>query len=256
MEQPFEAAHAVQRTLRTTVVRRPKTKAVFVVAPSAPKRDRAVLPVVDQPEIVERHKVLASEVLGLLPKQCQAQLKHFYVRYDKPERRGLAGNNVIIIDGTMPDDEFRAVLIHEALGHLFDVGCLMGNEDAGASAFLDGSLPIYNDDPSLAFYRISWTSSQKKRPNTNAQDFVSGYAETDPFEDLAESATYFLLHRRAFRERARKNVALATKYKWLEAFLPAASSVEANDTTAWKGIVPWDITKLPYAWRSATLAKK
>lgn len=226
-----------------------------ITAAAQPRRN--FLPVVDQPDIQERHKIIADEVLRLLPASCIDQLDHFYVRYDKPERRGLAGKNTVIVDGTLPDDEFRAVLVHEALGHVFDLGCLQGSPLAGNSIFKDGNEPIFRDDASLSFYRISWTDSAHQRSGTQSEDFVSGYAASDPFEDFAESAIYFVLHADMFTQRAKTNPALAIKLKWLQTFLPV-DPVTSNALvgSAWNGSVPWDATKLAYTWRNPAVAAK
>jgi len=203
--------------------------------------------VIDQPDIQLKHKVIASEVFNMLPASCQGSLKNFFVRYEKPERRGLAGKSTVIVDGTLPDDEFRAVLMHEMLGHVFDLGCMAGSAQAGVSTFRDGNDPVFNDDPSFAFYRISWTDSKTRKPASAAVDFVSGYAASDPFEDIAESMTYYLLQYDAFRARAQENRVLAVKLKWLETFFPQPQRVAIGQSTG-AGSVPWDTTKLPYTW--------
>jgi len=236
-----------------TVPERAAPVAAPVPAPvPVPAPKRIFLAVVDQPDIQERHKIIADEVLRLLPVHCQKQLQNFYVRYEKPERRGLAGKSTIILDGTLPDDEFRAVLIHEALGHVFDLGCLAGSPTSGASVFKDGNETIFRDDPSLAFYRISWTNSTTRRNGMTDTDFVSGYASSDPFEDLAESAIYYLLHHQTFTERARQNSVLAMKLKWLQTFLPV-QPVHSVTADTWNGQLPWDATKLAYTWQNPSM---
>ncbi|MDO8468978.1 MAG: hypothetical protein Q7S29_04445 [Candidatus Peribacter sp.] len=217
---------------------------------------RSYLAVVDQPDIQERHKIIADEVLRLLPASCTNQIKNFYVRYDKPERRGLAGKDTIIVDGTIPDEEFRAVLIHEALGHVFDLGCLQGSPLAGNSIFKDGNEPIFRNDASLSFYRISWTDSAHQRAGAKAEDFASGYAASDPFEDLAESTIYYVLHNGEFTQRAMTNTSLATKLKWLQTFLPVAPVSSGALSAAWDGTVPWDATKLAYTWKKPAIVAR
>ena len=262
-ENLAETEHAVRSFAWDAVAKRKALRTASL--PSAPAVTTTATPqirpqtfpsVIDQPDILLKHKIIATEVFDLLPTQCQGTLKHFYVRYEKPERRGLAGKSTVIVDGTLPDNEFRAVLVHEMLGHLFELGCLTGTQQVGASSFKDGSDPVYLDDPSLAFYRISWTDGKTRRPEGKAEDFVSGYAMTDPFEDLAESMAYYVLNRDSFIERARTNEAIATKFKWMVTFLPLPS-VTVNRATLWSGSIPWDATKLPYAWRgTTTLAKR
>jgi hypothetical protein len=238
-------AVAKRKALRVASLSSPPT-VLNTAAPDIPPQ--TFPPVIDQPDIQLKHKIIATEIFDLLPDQCHDTLKHFYVRYEKPERRGLAGKSTVIVDGTLPDDEFRSVLVHEMLGHLFELGCLTGTAQAGASPFKDGNDPVFFDDPSLAFYRISWSDSKARRTESKAEDFVSGYAASDPFEDLAETMAYYILSRETFIERARTNVVIATKFKWMEAFLPL-DSVTVNGVAFWNGSVPWDATKLPYTWK-------
>lgn len=211
-----------------------------------------VLPVVAQPEIQERHQRIADEVLRLLPESCRDQLQNFYVRYDSPKERGLGGQRTIIVSGNVPDDEFRALLIHEAFGHLVDLGCMRGTAAAGPSNFRDGDEVIYTDDPSVAFYRISWITEDVQRGFSRPSDFVSGYARRDAYEDFAESVTYYVLQGETFRTRAAENTVLREKLRWLGANLFTERNV-ATGAHAWDGrTIPWDVTKLPYVWLPET----
>ena len=154
----------------------------------------------------------------------------------------------MILDGTVPDEEFRALFVHES-GHNWDLGCLTGTAESGKSSFSDGDEAIYNNDPSLSFYKISWLTSEVQRSDARNEDFVSGYASYNIFEDFAESFAYFVLHNDAFAKRAQENDALAKKYVWLrdvlfEGKIPSV----ATGQSAWEGKVPWDITKLAYVW--------
>lgn len=262
-----EAGHEARRATRILVSRRAWQRveqpansslpAQHAIEKAEPAPDRKnLLAVVDQPDIQERHKIIADEVLRMLPQTCVGRLTNFYVRYDKPERRGLAGKSTIIVDGTLPDEEFRAVLIHEALGHVFDLGCLEGSPGAGTSVFRDGDEPIFRDDASVSFYRISWADSGHQRAGALPEDFVSGYAASDPFEDLAESVIYYVLQHESFTQRAAQNRTLATKLKWLENFLPVQPQRVAEAGAAWNGIVPWDATKLAYIWKNPAIVAR
>ena len=255
-----EEVHAARRHLRfigtQSTWRQVAVSARSVIQPLPQPIQRTYLAAVDQPDIQERHKIIATEILSLLPASCQRQIQNFYVRYEKPERRGLAGKNTIILDGTLSDEEFRAVLIHEAMGHLFDLGCLQGSAASGKSPFLDGSDPVFNDDPSAAFYRISWNDARTKRTASQPEDFVSGYAQNDPFEDMAETVIYFVLQHDTFVERARSDRALAAKLKWFETFLPVQPMPSDTLAAAWDGAIPWDATKLKYTWSTAPIASR
>jgi hypothetical protein len=210
-----------------------------------------LLPVVDQQDIALKHRRIADEVLRIMPKVCRDSLKNFYVRYDNPKQRGLAGKNTLILSGNVPDSEFRALLIHE-LGHVFDLsetkGCLGGTSTAGVSEFRDGVELIYKDDPSLLFYRISWTGEKASKASSKPQDFVTGYAAWDAFEDFGESMAYFVLHNELFRQRSLTNPALAAKYQWFQTYLFPEGVNVATSNESWTGKVPWDATKLSYTW--------
>ena len=51
------------------------------------------------------------------------------------------------------------------------------------------------------------------------EDFVSGYALTNDYEDFAESLTMFVLFNEEFAQRAQKNEALKKKYLFLQDFV-------------------------------------
>lgn len=199
----------------------------------------------EHPDIRPIHKHIAYETLSAIHTPCVSQLQSLYVRYEKPTSRGLAGKTSIILDGTVAPQEFRALLIHE-FGHVTDLGCLVGKESAGPSPFRDGSEIIFTDDPSTEFYMFSWLNDQTRLRSAIPDDFVSGYAASDPFEDFAETFAYFVLQRNAFRIRAAMNPILAKKYNWMRDHFDIV--LNATGQHQWNGTVPWDITKLPYIW--------
>lgn len=215
-----------------------------------PQYGRATSPllsVVDQTDIRRPHRIIADQVLRALQSPCTENLKHFYVRYDQMERRGLASSHTIILDGNVPDNEFRTLLVHE-FAHTMDLGCMKGTAASGPSDFRDGDEVIFLDDPSVLFYDISWQNEETQLSGTRGADFASGYAASDPFEDLAESVTYFVFQNNAFRLRAEHSPALAAKFAWIEQYLFPKPVNIATGNHRWNGIVPWDSTKLPYTW--------
>ena len=131
---------------------------------------------------------------------------------------------------------------------MVDLGCLTGLPESGPSNFRDGKETIYRSDLSVSFYEISWQNEQKKRLDSHDNDFVTGYASWDSFEDMAETITYFVLQEEAFRARALENAVLNRKLQWLEANLFTRNKRVATGLHQWDGAVPWDATKLPYAW--------
>jgi len=215
-------------------------------APAPAPGTSPFLAVVNQPNISLKHRTLADDVLRSLQPECLSALKNFYVRYDHPTQRGLAGKSSMIIDGSVPDSEFMALVVHE-FGHITDLGCVRGDPSSGESAFRDGSDRIYSDDPSVSFYAISWNSPSVQKPGTQSADFVSGYAAWDPFEDFAETYAYYVLQRPAFAARARENDTIARKFQWMKDHVNIDDI--ATGLSVWNDTVPWDVTKLAYSWK-------
>ncbi len=207
-----------------------------------------LLAVVNQPDISERHRVLADVTLRSLPAFCRNSLKNFYVLYsDAPENRGLGGANTIIITGNVPDAEFVALLVHEC-GHVVDLGGVTGIGGVEQSTFFDGVLPMYTDDPSVAFYSISWLNATTKKKGMRSVDFVSGYASTDPFEDFAETFAFYALQNKEFARLAKSNPVLRSKYVFMrDVIFNDISPLSLGSFVRGKK-VPWDVTKLPYTW--------
>ncbi len=201
-------------------------------------------------DIQPNQRMMIEQILSLLPAGCEGNIRNFYVRYDNPTDRGLAGKDTVIVSGNVPDNEFRALLVHEILGHVTDLGCLQGTSKNGRSVFTDGKEPIWNNDPSTLFYGISWSSSTQRKSDARSQDFVSGYAYTaDPFEDMAESTTFFLLHRDAFQKMTKTNPILAQKFQWIQTYVFPTTPSYARSTYVWHAdSIPWDTTKLSYKW--------
>lgn len=213
-----------------------------------PQKSSALLPVVDKEDIEPRHRMLADEVLRALPAQCREHVKNFYVNYDpNASNRGLGGADTIIIIGTVPDDEFRALLIHEC-GHVTDIGALRGTSESGLSGFFDGNTPIYQNDASVAFYQISWIRAGVYQPNSKDSDFVSGYSESDPFEDFAETYAFYALQQKEFAKLATSNRVLKAKYDFMERYIFVDTPSIASGTFTRGSRIPWDITKLPFVW--------
>lgn len=246
LAQPVFTASPDLHAAPTTTARFGQTATFSVIKPAAPK----LLPVVDQKDILARHRILADRVLRALPHYCRDNLKSFYVTYDKNAgNRGLGGESTIIVMGTVPDREFMALIIHEC-GHVTDLGGLRGTQTSGFSGFYDGNIAIFQDDASVAFYQISWLTPDTYQPNTKDADFVSGYAASDPFEDFAEAFAYFALQKDAFKKIAAKNPVLQAKYDFLEQVVFAGTPSIAQGKHVPTSKVPWDVTKLPYVWHA------
>lgn len=231
------------------------SKARTPVAPY--KRVEALLPIVRDPSIKEEHQRIANRVLRtIIPSRCIGDLKYFYVMYGPMKSRGYAGKDTVIVDGKLSDDEFTAILFHEA-AHFLDLsGCVTGTPESGLSAFKDGTDKIYNDDPSVAFYSISFAAANIQKKGAVPADFVTGYAKTNCFEDMAESITYYVVHQDDFRTRAAKNRVLAKKLEWIETYVfPGGRAIAKQEGPEFTKI-PWDATKLSYSWIANEVAAR
>ncbi len=210
---------------------------------------------------LNRCKSLVYKTLKSLPSEATSTLKNLTLSFETDARRGLGGGSTIILRcENVTDDELVSVLVHE-MGHIVDTGLMEGTSDSGESEFRDGNDPVYNNDPSLEFYRLSFVSDKTRKTQATKLDFVTGYAMTDPYEDFAESYNYYILHGVAFRKLARENEILQQKYnylktrvfKGLEYFLDeeARTVNSANKTdnvgkTISSGERQYDATLVPY----------
>ncbi len=141
----------------------------------------------------DRKKEIAS-VLAKLPSDHLSTLKNLVLDYNPKAHRGLGGKSLIILRAVdMDETELYGVLIHE-IGHSVDLGHLSEVKRKKISEFNDGKKPVYETDPSLEFYRISWTDEKTRKRDASNLDFVSGYGLSDPFEDFAECYVYYVLH--------------------------------------------------------------
>lgn len=235
-------AVAVTKAVKTSQ----KKKRLLAAAPSLPKP--TLLPAVVQTDITPHHQELADKVLRTLPAGCRDHLRNFYVQYTNIKSRGLGGKTTIIIAGNVSDEEFAALLTHEC-GHVIHSN-MMGTSYASATDFRDGKDMFYADSPVVSFFSISWTEADVLRAEAKKADFVSGYADSDAFEDFAETFAMYILHRDAFEQRAKTNTAIAAKLDWMKTNLPMANDAMGASRYSWDKVVPWDVTKLPYTLAS------
>jgi len=199
------------------------------------------------PSSLKHCESLVYRTLSSLPKEATAQLDNLTLDFSDTARRGLGGGSTIILRcQNVTDEELVAVLVHE-MGHITDTGVMVGTESAGTSGFMDGNNPVYSDDPSVGFYSLSFSSETAKRPAATDLDFVSGYAKTDPFEDFAETYTYYLLHGKEFRQLAKVNQTLAKKYNFLKNTVFRGVEYDNGSEGEVKILArQYDVTVLPY----------
>lgn len=186
-------------------------------------------------------------VLEKLPKKHISTLQNIILDYNREAHRGLGGKSIIIIRAVdIESGEFFAVMIHE-IGHNVDLGYLGETSQKEISGFNDGKKPIYETDPSLGFYRISWKDDKTRKKTAGNQDFVSGYAMTDPFEDFAESYVYYILHNKNFKNKTQNSDKLLAKYNYMKNAVFDGKEFETGEyLTENLNRQPWDITVLAY----------
>lgn len=183
-----------------------------------------------------------------IPSFHREELSQLTLFYTKDGRRGLGGGGEVVLRClNVTDTELAGVLIHE-MGHLVDAGYLTGNDVSSPSGFYDFDDPVALNDASLNFYKISWTSETARLKESSELDFVSLYAMTDPFEDFAETYTFYRLHGAEFRTLALTNAELNSKYEFMKnsVFLGTEYGVDATapKVDIWQR--NYDVTVLPF----------
>ncbi|MCF7836816.1 hypothetical protein K9N08_03920 [Candidatus Gracilibacteria bacterium] len=164
---------------------------------------------------VESCKALLEKTLTAIPENLTDSLDELKLFFSKRNPRGLSNSHLIELRcASLEEAEIVSVFVHE-LGHIVDLGKLKGVSFA-PSGFLDGKLKIPADDPSIAFYKLSWRDEAKQKYIAERKDFVSGYAMTDPFEDFAESFNFYVLHGADFRAITNESTVLAKKYDFMK----------------------------------------
>lgn len=184
--------------------------------------------------------------LKKLPIEHVKSVRNLILDYDPGVSRGLGGNYLIILRGVnMSTAETVGVLIHE-MGHNVDYDYLAPTDEEKPSVFKDWNVALYESDPSLDFYRISWLSSAKRKNAATNMDFVSGYAMADPFEDFAESYIYYILHNKDFKKLATSSKALYAKYRFMKYQVFDGMEFDTGDGIVKENQRPWDTTVLNY----------
>jgi Putative zinc-binding metallo-peptidase len=186
-------------------------------------------------------------VMDKLPAAHTSSLRNLVLDMDPNAGRGLGGRDIIILRGVgMDEAETAGVLIHE-IGHNVDLGVLTETDQSKTSEFRDGKGNIYESDPSLGFYRLSWDNEYTRKKTSTNYDFVSGYAMTDPFEDFAETYAYYVLHGQDFRAKTLTSDVLQKKYDFMKNVVFKGKEYDVGDTSkADLQDRPWDVTVLNY----------
>lgn len=198
------------------------------------------------PRSLNHCKSLVYRTLKSLPSEPVNHLKNLTLYFSDTGRRGLGGGDTVILRcQNVTDEELVGVLVHE-MGHIHDTGVMSGSFWAAKSEFMDGSKPVYEDDPSLGFYRLSWQNEKKMNLTAKKEDFVSGYAMTDSFEDFSESYAYYILHGKEFRQLAQENAVLKKKYDFLKDIVFDGKEYDNGEELEDVNERHYDVTVLPY----------
>lgn len=190
---------------------------------------------------------LVYQTLKSLPEEHTALVTDLTLFYTNDGRRGLAGGSQIILRCLRVEEyELAGVLTHE-IGHLVDESFLRGNRRSGKSGFYDFGTPIYEDDPSVRFYRLSFQNTKNRSEDSSRFDFVTGYALTDPFEDFAETYVFYRLHGPAFRSLAERNDVLRDKYEFMKEEVFGGEEFDFSSTSAFSATQRvYDATLVPF----------
>jgi len=161
---------------------------------------------------------------------------------------GLNGD--MWIAGELTDAQKRAVMIHE-YGHVVDFFRLVDTPGGKISPFLVRNVPVFSNDPSLQFYRISWANATQQLKYSKAANFVTAYARKGAIEDFAESFAYYVLAPQAFEKRAQKNPVLKKKLQFIQGLF--SSDFRVVTVQNWDGTVPSSTEDLSFLWEGNTL---
>lgn len=128
--------------------------------------------------------------------------------------------------------EFFSVFIHE-FGHYVDLYYFQRN--------------ILNDI-SDDFYAISWEQSNILKPSLTLNDFVSGYAMTNKYEDFAESFAFYILFNDEFLKRSQDSEVLNKKYLFFRQYVFTKWEFVSTNFFSWTKMASYnrDSTKIEY----------
>jgi hypothetical protein len=200
----------------------------------------------DKTDLNNSQKEEIKQLFAKLPQGHSASVEKVILDYDPSAYRGLGGNSMIVLRAVKIDmEELIAVLVHE-IGHNVDYGYLTPVKQETKSAFKDGNFPLFVTDPSVYFYQISWSDDTTYKKGISNLDFVSGYAMSDPFEDFAETYTYYVLHNADFKALTAESPKLLAKYRFMKYRVFGGAEFDTGDGEIKQNNRPWDTTILSY----------
>lgn len=156
---------------------------------------------------------VVARTFAVLPEAHVEAVQTLVLSFEEDIRRGQAGGHTMILRCVDVDEaELAAVIVHE-MGHIVDTGYLNGSSSGNETSFDDRGHTVYDDDPSVQLYSVSWEDNRSF--TSKASGFVSGYAMSNPYEDFAETYALYVLHGPLFRFYTYHNRDLKEKYAFM-----------------------------------------
>ena len=144
------------------------------------------------------------------------------------------------------DNEFFQVISHE-MWHIVDLWWLQWTSEQKNPIFTEFNKAVFSvDDPSLEYYKYSWSSEKVRKNWQSREDFCSWYGMSDPFEDFAECHNLYLNHHDYFRLLALNNSTVKEKYNFMSnlygwRYINNTEAKYENWETTYR---VWDTTKI------------
>lgn len=175
-------------------------------------------------------------------------LSAMLINGNKWTRRGSANRNTITINlwWIIHDNEFFQVISHE-MWHIVDLWGLQWRSNQKNPIFTEFDKAVFSiDDPSLEYYKYSWSSETVRKSWMTKEDFCSWYGMSDPFEDFAECHNLYLNHHDYFRKIAMNNSTMKNKYNFMSNLYgwKYINDSEARYENRENSYRVWDTTKI------------
>ena len=159
-------------------------------------------------------KTVDSGLTSAWYSQVSKALEEVVINTSWWDRRWSANRTRITlnVDQISSYNEFLQVFTHE-LGHIVDLGVLQWTKSEKNTYFTEfGKVVFAINDPSFSYYSASRYAEDTRHIGSRKEDFCSGYAMTNPFEDFAECFNLYMNHNAYFQTLAKTNDMLAQKY--------------------------------------------
>ena len=175
----------------------------------------------------DEDKATKLAYVAYLLKKLDANISHWKVpskallamliNEKKWSRRWSANRDTVTINlwWMSYNNEFFQVISHE-MGHIVDLWWLQWTSIKKSSIFTEFDKSVFAiDDPSIEYYKYSWSSEKVRKSWITREDFCSWYGMSDPFEDFAECHNLYLNHHDYFYKLALSNSTIRNKYNYL-----------------------------------------